>query len=1424
MKSSYAGDIGSGGLLGNCKSTDATMGGYVIDNLFDGKLIFPNANCTGGLIGWSGATLLVDDNIYMGSAELHDDDRCATIGRGSAYTTTTGNYYVNSLYGKTESFAIQVTPEQMADGSLCFKLNGDQSDIRWYQNLTGDADAYPVPYANGHARVYTDGELSCNGKMLTEDPLYTNDVLPFTIPEHSFKDHFCEKCMEREPGYKLQCGEDGFYVIRSSGDMALYMLSLKEDNIHNSARLEADVDLAPYKSLGICAGQFAGTFDGQGHKLNVDIQGALFGSVPENGVDQMDIRNVVITGKGIVNVGWGGFLLNDVFGTMTNVISVADIEFTTPDGSAGGLAGWGDCAFYNCMQAGRVHGTIGGWNGGFMGWTNRACYYENCAMIAPLESEGSEIWYRGAQDRGMVNCYCANFYVNSWSSRSATVINTDQISNGYLTYNLNKGSVENPIYYQTLGVDSLPTQDPTHGVVYQKADGTFGDIHDEASYKEYISVFVNDQKAWADGLHATVSQKDAYKAQLDGLLNMKSLAEYLAAKPAIDEAKKALEDCAAAYKTLDDTKTLYLGYLNEQPEKTSETRTELRDFLEADEEPDPEGFIYGSVPYIYNNCLATAEEVRAAITYIETLWGKIRMEDFEPGTDITDMLRNADFSNGVEGWEGDPKASPWGFSYPNVVESWCFNSHTYQVLTDLTNGVYMVSINGMFRSGGNNEARFYTSYLYANDQLVPLQFLQEDLLPKDQAVDYQNCLISQDQEKDGCYYANSSEGMHYAVMGGRYQNHILVNVTDGKLELGVKALGTGLDYDWTIFGNAKLTYCGEVSKADAQLQQVLAGQVARANTILNTEISFGADYANFPNFSAELRAQLLKAIEDAVAADTPEKKYEMINTFSQLFPAIYDCQKAYIRLMGEYEMNYSLVAAAQKFLSEERSAELNEILSKAINEGYIEGKFSAEEANNWKMSLFPAGISEDGYYLLSDKSDYAMFAALTNIMNGISGRLVADLDGLENEMVIQNMQGVLDGGYHTITVNLSGAGAVAPIINLQGTVKNLIVKGNIDSQSETYVSGLVSKATNALIENCEVYVNINASSSTPDTYIYSGGLCANVDGTTINNCLYGGNINGGDNIAACGSLVGSAGGTMSSIKNSLFTGEMHVANLGSYGISRDPSKVSITNTYYKQLYGERNQGSSKMTAEQLASGEACYRLNNGDRINPVWFQTLGVDATPTIKPTGAVVYKRGQSYSNELPVRGDEKLITDASQFSSNSSDCEEGTNMNYLIDGDNSTIWHSDWHGQCGDQYHYLQVALNREFDGDITLEMVRRGNNGNNHPTKMIVSGSKDGVEFTDIATLDLPFEGTGTTVSAMFYSEGFSYLRFTTIEVNSNFQKFWHAAEFQLYGNDYTGVKSVSVEKTATKGIYNLQGQRLNKMQKGLNIVDGKKILVK
>ena len=72
-----------------------------------------------------------------------------------------------------------------------------------------------------------------------------------------------------------------------------------------------------------------------------------------------------------------------------------------------------------------------------------------------------------------------------------------------------------------------------------------------------------------------------------------------------------------------------------------------------------------------------------------------------------------------------------------------------------------------------------------------------------------------------------------------------------------------------------------------------------------------------------------------------------------------------------------------------------------------------------------------------------------------------------------------------------------------------------------------------------------------------------------------------------------------------------------------------------------NRAPVEVTAEQLASGEVCYKLN-GERENldAVWYQTLGEDVTPVLDNTHKIVlYDEILGYHN--PTKDEEDGINE---------------------------------------------------------------------------------------------------------------------------------------------------------------------------------------
>lgn len=148
-------------------------------------------------------------------------------------------------------------------------------------------------------------------------------------------------------------------------------------------------------------------------------------------------------------------------------------------------------------------------------------------------------------------------------------------------------------------------------------------------------------------------------------------------------------------------------------------------------------------------------------------------------------------------------------------------------------------------------------------------------------------------------------------------------------------------------------------------------------------------------------------------------------------------------------------------------------------------------------------------------------------------------------------------------------------------------------------------------------------------------------------------------------------------------------------------------------------------------------------------------------------------------------LITEASQFSSEYTETKEGS-FAYLLDGDQSTFWHSKWkNGSVSPGTHYFQVTLNEAIEGELRMMMARRSSATDDHITelKVMASNDPDGT-WTEIETLSLPFtSNTEVLYSNFTLPTEYKYLRFYIMDTymadSSNSSRgYAHMGEFQLY----------------------------------------------
>ena len=146
--------------------------------------------------------------------------------------------------------------------------------------------------------------------------------------------------------------------------------------------------------------------------------------------------------------------------------------------------------------------------------------------------------------------------------------------------------------------------------------------------------------------------------------------------------------------------------------------------------------------------------------------------------------------------------------------------------------------------------------------------------------------------------------------------------------------------------------------------------------------------------------------------------------------------------------------------------------------------------------------------------------------------------------------------------------------------------------------------------------------------------------------------------------------------------------------------------------------------------------------------------------------------------------------LSSPFSDSSEGQNLEYLVDDDDQTFWHSDWHGNSGyDGHHYLQIKVPDGVAADTPLVMrfIRRFA-PNDQTVEWSIRGTNN-ANFTseesceELLFAETPFNGQGEIVmTEPFTTNGYKYIRIysdqQTGSGNYGSRTYWHVSELNLY----------------------------------------------
>ena len=209
-----------------------------------------------------------------------------------------------------------------------------------------------------------------------------------------------------------------------------------------------------------------------------------------------------------------------------------------------------------------------------------------------------------------------------------------------------------------------------------------------------------------------------------------------------------------------------------------------------------------------------------------------------------------------------------------------------------------------------------------------------------------------------------------------------------------------------------------------------------------------------------------------------------------------------------------------------------------------------------------------------------------------------------------------------------------------------------------------------------------------------------------------------------------------------------------------------------------------VTDEEMASGELTYKLNTGAG-STIYYQTLTIDEHPVFSGA-AVSYVGDAGYATLY--------------------DATTGYELN-------------------GDVKAYVAV-LNKTWLDLTSVENVPAG-------TPVILKGGFYNKIAADLPALniandlkgtDTETEADGTMYVLAMKNDQIGFYKATgSIDAGkAYYQSTSGAKAFFFSDDDATGIVSPIVETEEGTSIYNIAGQRLQKMQKGINIINGKKVL--
>lgn len=312
----------------------------------------------------------------------------------------------------------------------------------------------------------------------------------------------------------------------------------------------------------------------------------------------------------------------------------------------------------------------------------------------------------------------------------------------------------------------------------------------------------------------------------------------------VSAAQVALVENINAYEKLMDKFDTWEKYVGEKEDLDGEYWNAFTDFVQSEDVV--EGYPTPNPSFIKDGDRSlTTAEIDAYIKQVEELYAYAVAHSLQEGSDCTDMLTNPSFENGFTGWTKNAGTAGGLKAFP-CVERFGGPVEIYQVVNDVTDGLYSISCKAFERPGENgsyDENTPSSVYLFMNDFQTPVQNIMEDAITPDKAVNYQNSFIEGSVGEDytdtsgttnndalvtkstgeEVYVPNGMSGASYAFRAGRYNQKVYGFVDNGQMKIGLTS--NGKDAHWVLWSDFHLTYEGRSESVLKEALPAMADQL-----------------------------------------------------------------------------------------------------------------------------------------------------------------------------------------------------------------------------------------------------------------------------------------------------------------------------------------------------------------------------------------------------------------------------------------------------------------------------------------------------------------------------------------------------------------------------------------------------------------------